>query len=53
MIWQPGEERLDRVEDDALRAGGLDGVPQPDEQTFEIILARLFDLAALDMDIIK
>jgi len=25
-------------------------VPQPEEQPFEVILARLFDLAALDVD---
>ena len=53
VIWQPGEERLNRIEHHAFRADGLDGVPQPDEQTFEIVLTRLFDLAALDMDIIK
>ena len=50
---QPGEQRLDRVEHHAFRADGVDGVPEPQEEPFQVILARLLDLAALDVDIIE
>ena len=53
VIWQPGEERLDRVEHHALGADGIDGVPEPDEEAFKIVLARLLDLAALDVDVVE
>ena len=53
MIGQPGEKRLDGVEHHAFRADGIDGVPEPDEKPFQIILARLLDLAALDVDVIE
>ena len=49
-VGQPGEERLDGVEHHALGADAVDRVPQPDEQPFQVVLARLLDLAALDVD---
>ena len=41
IAWfgQPGEERLDGVEHDALGADRVDRVPEPDEQPFEVVLA--------------
>src|SRR4029077_16603773 len=53
VIWQPGEECLDRVEHHALRPDGIDCVSETDKESFKIILPRLLDLAALDMDVIK
>ena len=53
VIWQPGEECLDRVEHYALRTDGIDCVPKPDEEPLKIVLARFLDLAALDMDVIE
>ena len=53
VIWQSGEQRLDRVEHDAFRADGIDGVAETDEEPFEIVLAGLLDLAAFDMDVIE
>ena len=53
VIGQPGEQRLEGVEDDALGADGIDGVPEPDEQPFEIVFAGLLDLAALDVDVVQ
>ena len=48
LVGQPAEQRLDRVEHDALGADRVDRVAQADEQPFEIVLAGLLDLAALD-----
>ena len=51
-VGQAAEERLDGVEHDALGADRVDGVAQADEQAFEVVLAGLLDLAALDVDVI-
>jgi hypothetical protein len=45
-----GEERLDGVEDHAFGADTVNRASQPGEQPFEVILARLLDLAALDVN---
>ena len=50
---QAGEQRLDGVQDDALRADRVDGVAQADEQALEVVFAGLLDLAALDADVIE
>ena len=52
LVGQPCEERLDGVEDDALGADRVDRVAEPDEEAVEVVLARLLDLAALDVDVI-
>ena len=51
-VAQPGEQRLDRVEDDALGADRPHRVVEPDEQPFEIVFAGLLDLGALDADVV-
>ena len=47
-VGQPGEQRLDGVEHDPPGADGVDGVAQSDEETLEVVLAGLLDLAPLD-----
>ena len=47
-LLKPGEQRLDGVEHHPLGADRVDGVAEPDEQPFEVVLAGLLDLAALD-----
>jgi hypothetical protein len=44
--------RFDGVDDDALRADRIDGIAEPNEKTFKIVLARLGDLGAFDFDVI-
>ena len=51
-VAQAGEQRLDRVEDDALGADRAHRVVQPDEQPFQIVLAGLLDFGALDPDVL-
>ena len=53
MIGQAGKQRLKRVEHDALCLDGIDGVAEPDEEAFEVVLTCLFDLASLDMNMIE
>src|SRR5262249_20270392 len=53
LVRQAREERLDRVEHDALGADRIDREPEPDEEPFEIVVAGLLDLAALDLDVIE
>ena len=43
------EERFDGVEDHPFGADRVNGVPQPDEEPFEIVLAGLFDFTPLDV----
>ena len=38
---------------DALGADGIDRVIQPDEQPFQVVLAGLLDLTALDVDVVE
>ncbi len=54
IAWfrQAAEERLDGVEHHALGADRVDGVAQADEQPFEVVLAGLLDLAALDVHVV-
>ena len=47
-VRQAAEQRLDRVQHDPLRPDGVDRVTQADEQSFEVVLAGLLDLAPLD-----
>src|SRR5262249_15428838 len=51
-VEEVAEEHLDRVEDDALGADRVDGMPQADEESVQVVLARLLDLAPLDADVI-
>src|SRR5262245_21580196 len=53
LVAQPGEQRLERIEHDAPGADGVDGMVQPDEEAFEIVLAGFLDLPALDHDVIE
>ncbi len=52
MFVRPREERLERVQHDALRSDGIDGEAEPDEEALEVVLARLLDLVSLDVDVI-
>ena len=52
FVFEAGEQRLDAVEEHALGADGIDGVAEPDEQAFEVVLAGLLDLAAFEVDVI-
>ncbi len=52
LVRQAREEGLHRVEDDAPRPHGLDGVSEPRKETLEVVLARLLDLASLDVYVI-
>jgi hypothetical protein len=52
VVGQAGEQRLDGVEHHALRADAVDRVAQADEQAFEVVLAGLLDLVALDVDVV-
>ena len=51
-VVQPAKEGLDRVQHNALGADRINGVAQPDEEAFEVILAGLLDLAPLDVDVV-
>ena len=51
-VVEAREQRLDRVEHDALRPDLLDGVVEPDEQALEIVIAGFLDLAALDAHVV-
>jgi hypothetical protein len=52
VVRQAGEQRLEGVERDALRADRIDRVRKPDEEPFEVVLPGLLDLAALDADVV-
>ena len=52
VVGQAAEQRLQRVEHDALGADGVNRMAQPDEQSFEVVLAGLLDLAALDVNVV-
>jgi hypothetical protein len=47
LVGEAGEERLNGVQHDPLRADAVDRCAQPDEEAFEIILSGLVDLAPL------
>ena len=51
-IAEAAEQSLQRVEDDAFGTHGPDGVIQPDEQAFEVVVPRFLDLAPLDAHVI-
>ena len=50
LILQSGKQIFDGVENHALRANGVDGGAQPDEEAFQIVVAGFVNLAALDAD---
>ena len=52
VVLQAGKQRFDGIEDDALGADRPDRVIEPDEQPFEIVLARFLDLAAFDAHVV-
>jgi len=52
VVLQPREQRFDGVEDHALGADAANRKGEPDEQSLEIVLAGLLDLAALDADVV-
>ncbi len=48
-MGRPEKSDLDGIQHDALGADGVDGMPEADEQPFQIVFAGLFDLTALDV----
>ena len=52
VVRQAAEQRLDRVEHDALGADRVDRVAEADEQPLEVVVAGLLDLAALDAHVV-
>src|SRR5581483_12177720 len=42
-VREAGEERFDRIEGDPLGSDRVDGVAEPDEEPFEVVLAGLLD----------
>ena len=50
LVGEPREQRLHRVQHHPFGSDGVDGVPQADEEALEVVLASLFDVAALDID---
>ena len=52
VVLQAGKQRLDGVEDDALGAHRPNRVIEPDEQPFEVVLARFLDLAAFHAHVV-
>jgi hypothetical protein len=53
LVRQAREERLDRVQDDTAGSDRVDGEAEPDEETLQIVVAGLLDLAALDPDVVE
>jgi hypothetical protein len=53
LVGEPREQRLNRIEHDATGADRVDGEAEPDEESLEIVLAGLLDLAALDPDVVE
>src|SRR5262245_29732451 len=53
LVGQAAEQRFQRVQHDPLGPDGVDGQPQPDEEGLQVVLAGLFNLAALDVDVVE
>ena len=53
LVRETREERFERVEHDATGSDRIDREAEPDEKPFEIVVAGLLDLAALDADVIE
>ena len=53
VIWKPGEQRLQGIEHDPLGADGVDRVPEPDEQSIQVVLPAFLDFAALDPHMVE
>ena len=53
VVREPGEERLDCIQHQALGSDGINRVSEPNEEPFEIVFPRHFDLATFDMDIVE
>src|SRR6185369_9989210 len=51
-VRQAAEQRLQSVEDHSLGADGINGIAQTDEQSFEVVLACLRNLAAFDANVV-
>ena len=52
FVGEAREQRFHAVEHHPLRADGIDGQGQPDEQSFQVVFAGLLDQAALDEDVV-
>ena len=52
-VREAGEQGFNRVQDDPLGPNRVDGVPETNEQAFQVILACLLDLAPLDANVIQ
>ena len=50
FIRQRGEQGCDRIQYDPLRLDAIDGVTKTDEESFQIVLAGLLDLALFRSD---
>ena len=51
-VGERAEQRLDRVDHDALRADRVDRRAEPQEQPVEVPVAGLLDLVAVDVDVV-
>ena len=52
VVLQAGKQRFDRIEDDASGSHRPNGVIEPDEQPFQVVLARFLDLAAVHAHVV-
>ena len=53
LFGQTGEEDLQGIQHHAFGADGVDGVAQPYEQTFEIVIAAFLGVAPLDVHVVE
>ncbi len=51
-VGKSTKERADGIQRQPLGADRINRQPEPNEQPFEVILARLFDLAAFDVHVV-
>ena len=53
LIGETGEQRLERVQANTFRPNGVHRVLQTDEQSLEIVIPRLLNLARLDIHVVE
>ena len=52
LIRQAGKKSFDGIQDHTFGLDGIDGIAQSDEEPFQVVLARLLDLAPIDVHVI-
>ncbi len=52
FVLQAAEQGFQRIEHDAFGADRVDQIAQPDEQTLQVVVARLLDFAGFDVDLV-